>query len=227
MPDKLAQTPVGHPVDVRSDGGSPLIRVSPAVPTGLTASAACGSPAVPPAIVLVWTNHGPVRAATRNLLQRATDPSFTTGLSTLTLAGSATGCHDSTVVPNTTYYYRVRAENAAGRSAWSNLAPGCVPLLAPTWLTALAPARLTALAPTTGPMVLSWTNRSFASGVELQRATNPTFTSGLATFPLPVCGTCTDPTVGAETTYYYRVRTVYLGAASPWSNLASVTTRPR
>jgi hypothetical protein len=218
MSDKLAQTPVGHPVDAGSDGGSPVIGVSPAVPTGLTASAACGSPTVPPAIVLVWTNHGTLSEATRNLLQRANDPSFTTGLATLTLVASATGCTDFAVVPNTTYHYRVRAENVATRSAWSNLAPGCVPLLAPT--------RLTALAPISGPPALSWTNRSFASGVELQRATNPTFTSGLATFPLPVCGACTDTSVGAETTYYYRVRTGYLGAGSPWSNLASVTTRP-
>ncbi|GAB3796903.1 fibronectin type III domain-containing protein [Micromonospora zhanjiangensis] len=215
MSDRLARIPTGRPPDVDRD---PVVRLLPDVPTGLVATPACGTPTVPPAIVLVWTNHGdPATPAVRNRLERSADPSFATGLTSMVLPGAISRHTDGDVLPNTTYHYRVRAEYPTGHSAWSNLAPGCVPLL--------APVRLTALVPQVGPPRLFWTNRSFADGVELQRATNPTFSSGLVTLALPTCATWTDPTVGPETTYYYRVRTGYLGTFSPWSTLAVVSTR--
>ena len=61
----------------------------------------------------------------------------------------------------------------------------------------------------------------------MQRATNPTFTSGPGTTAIGVGDSHVDPAVAPDTTYYYRVRTTYLGAASPWSTVATVTTPPR
>jgi FtsP/CotA-like multicopper oxidase with cupredoxin domain len=56
-------------------------------------------------------------------VQRATNLSFTTGLATFTPAGSATGL-TQTVNRNTTYYYRIRANNTiSGSSAWTNALP--------------------------------------------------------------------------------------------------------
>lgn len=76
-------------------------------------------------------------------------------------------------------------------------------------------------------MALRWLNRSFATGIDVQRATNPTFTSGPGTTAIGVGDNHVDPAVAPDTTYYYRVRTTYLGAASPWSTVATVTTPPR
>jgi len=56
-------------------------------------------------------------------IQRATNLTFTTGLTTATAAG-ALRTLTQTVTRNTTYYYRIRANNSAGGfSAWTNGLP--------------------------------------------------------------------------------------------------------
>ncbi len=198
-----------------------VLRVAPQAPTGLTATPGPGSATALPAILLAWTGNGNPPAATSHLLQRATDPTFTDGLTAITVAASATHYTDATVTPGVTYHYRIRAENAVSCSAWSNCAPASVRLAAPTSLAAVVPP--------TAPLrvALHWRNRSFATGVDVQRATNPTFTSGPGTTAISVGDTHLDPAVAPNTRYYYRVRTTYLGAASPFSTVAQVTTPPR
>ncbi|MFJ8685176.1 hypothetical protein [Micromonospora wenchangensis] len=197
-----------------------VLRVSPRAPTGLTATPVPGSATALPAIALAWTGNGSRPAATGHLLQRATDAGFTTGLTTITVAASATRYTDASITPGVTYHYRIRAENAAGCSAWSNSSPASVRLP--------APGGLAATVPPAAPLrvALRWVNRSFATGLDVQRATNPTFTSGPGTTAVPVADHHLDPAVAPDTTYYYRVRTTYLGAASPWSTVATVTTPP-
>ncbi|MER7440936.1 fibronectin type III domain-containing protein [Micromonospora avicenniae] len=197
-----------------------VLRVSPKAPTGLTATPAPGSATALPAIALAWTGNGGRPPATSHLLQRATDATFTTGVTTITVAATATRYTDATVTPGVTYHYRIRAENAVSCSAWSNSVPASVQLT--------APAGLTAAIPPAAPLrvALRWSNRSFATGIDVQRATNPTFTSGPATTAVGVGDNHLDPAVAPNTTYYYRVRTTYLGAASPWSTVGTVTTPP-
>ncbi|PTA43102.1 hypothetical protein [Micromonospora sp. RP3T] len=195
-----------------------VIRVSPAPPTNLTATATAGSTTVPPAIVLTWTNPAGLPAATQVLVQRSTTSTFTANLTTFTAAAGATSYTDSTAVPGTTYFYRVRRENSASYSGWSNTASAVVTLTAPTNLTATQPSG------TPVRVTLNWINRSYSTSVELQRATNAAFTTGLTTVTLGANATSyTDTTVVGGTTYYYRVRTVYLGVGSPWSNTATIT----
>ncbi|MFC4146649.1 hypothetical protein ACFO0M_10315 [Micromonospora mangrovi] len=194
-----------------------VIRVSPGAPTNLTATVNPGSVSVPPTIVLNWTNPAGLPAATQIVVQRATNPSFTAGLTTFTLGPTLSTFTDPGAVPGVTYYYRVRRENSASYSAWSNVVSAVINLAAPTGLTAVqaggTPIRV----------VLTWTLRSYSTAVELQRATDPTFTAGLTTFTLAAgASTYTDTSVVAGTTYYYRVRTTFNGGASPWSNVASV-----
>jgi hypothetical protein len=56
-------------------------------------------------------------------IQRATNLTFTTGLNTSTVAGNLRTVNQ-TVTRNTTYYYRIRANNSiGGSSAWSNALP--------------------------------------------------------------------------------------------------------
>ncbi|MCI4064865.1 hypothetical protein MRQ36_20755 [Micromonospora sp. R77] len=198
-----------------------VLRVSPRAPTGLTATPAPGSATALPAIALAWTGNGGAPPASCHLLQRATDAGFTAGVTALTVAAGATRYTDATVTPGVTYHYRIRAENAVSCSAWSNSVPASVRLT--------APAKVTAAVPPAAPLrvALRWANRSFATGVDVQRATNPTFTSGPGTTAIGVGEAHVDPAVAPDTTYYYRVRTTYLGAASPWSTVATVTTPPR
>ncbi|MEV4492605.1 hypothetical protein AB0K04_21110 [Micromonospora coxensis] len=197
-----------------------VLRVSPKAPTGLTAVPAPGSATALPAIALAWTGNGSSPPATSHLLQRATDAAFTQGLTTLTVAATATRYTDATVTPGVTYHYRIRTENAASCSAWSNSVPASVGLAAPSGVAAAVPPA----APLR--IALRWTNRSFATGIDVQRATNPTFTSGPGTTAIGVADNHLDAAVAPDTTYYYRVRTTYLGAASPWSTVATVTTPP-
>lgn len=198
-----------------------VLRVAPRAPTGLTATPAPGSATALPAIALAWTGNGSHPPATSHLLQRATDAGFTAGLTEITAAATATRYTDATVTPGVTYHYRIRAENAVSCSAWSNSIPAAVQLT--------SPAKLVAVVPPAAPLrvTLRWANRSFATGVDVQRATNPTFTSGPGTTAITVGDAHVDAAVAPETTYYYRVRTTYLGAASPWSTVATVTTPPR
>ncbi|TBL28289.1 fibronectin type III domain-containing protein, partial [Verrucosispora sp. SN26_14.1] len=189
-------------------------------PTGLNASPAPGSATALPAINLTWTGNGSLPAATSHLLHRATDCAFSGGLTEITVAGTATRYTDATITPGVTYHYRLRAENTVSCSAWSNSVPAAVQLAAPTGLTATIPPAAPLRA------ALRWANRSFATGIDVQRATNPTFTSGPGTTAIGVGDHHLDTALAPDTTYYYRVRTTYLGVASPWSTVATVITPP-
>ena len=96
--------------------------VSPAAPSGLTATPGTG-----PVVALAWTDNATNPAATDNLIQRATDAGFTQNVTTVSIAGAATSYSDSSVAAGTTYYYRVRAENAISYSVWTDAAQAIVP----------------------------------------------------------------------------------------------------
>ncbi|MFY1619938.1 hypothetical protein [Micromonospora sp. WMMD736] len=197
-----------------------VLRVTPRAPTGLTATPVPGSATALPAIALAWTGNGGRPPATSHLLQRATDGSFGGDVTTITVAATATRYTDATVTPGVTYHYRIRAENDVSYSSWSNSVPASVHLA--------APGGLIAAIPPAAPLrvALRWTNRSFATGIDVQRATNPTFTSGPGTTAIGVGDNHLDTTAAPDTTYYYRVRTTYLGAASAWSTVAAASTPP-
>ncbi len=92
--------------------------VPPLAPSGLTATASDPAP-TPPTVTLRWTDN----ANNENgfTIQRATNAGFTAGLTTFTInTPNTTTFTDTTVAPVMTYYYRVRAFNGAGFSAWSN-----------------------------------------------------------------------------------------------------------
>ncbi len=71
---------------------------------------------------LTWTNHASApSAATAIQIQRSTNARFTTAVTSTTVGPAVTTHIDKTVVKGKKYYYRVRADNAAGDSAWSNV----------------------------------------------------------------------------------------------------------
>ncbi len=87
----------------------------PAAPGGLVASLAGSSAS------LTWTNHAITPAATAVWIQWATDAGFTQNVTSASVGPAVASYAGATVVAGTTYYYRVRAQNLAGYSPWSNV----------------------------------------------------------------------------------------------------------
>ena len=94
---------------------SMVFQVSPAAPSALTATPGTG------VVTLAWVNNATNPAATDFVVQRATDAAFTANVTSFTVSGPATAYTDTAVTSGTTYYYRVRAENAISYSVWSPL----------------------------------------------------------------------------------------------------------
>jgi hypothetical protein len=122
-------------------GNSYLYRVAAVNGGGFSAYATLASPVVVPAIPAAPTSftvsavkaNGPNYTATLTwisagnpasfTIQRANNAAFNSGLSTFTAAGTAKSL-TQTVSRNTTYYYRIRANNNLGASsAWRNALP--------------------------------------------------------------------------------------------------------
>jgi len=59
-------------------------------------------------------------SATNFTVQRASNAAFTRGVSSETVTGLTI---TRTLDPKTTYYYRIRANNAYGSSGWTNASP--------------------------------------------------------------------------------------------------------
>ncbi|MBI4304536.1 MAG: fibronectin type III domain-containing protein [Chloroflexi bacterium] len=92
----------------------------PSAPTSLAATAASAAQ-----VNLTWTDNANNESGF--LIQRATNNTFTAGLTTATVAANAVSYNDTTVAGATTYYYRVYATNSAGNSAASNMASVTTP----------------------------------------------------------------------------------------------------
>jgi hypothetical protein len=132
---------------------------------------------------------------------------------------------DRTVEPETAYAYRVRAENDAGHSAWSNIATVTTPARHPE--VPAAPGSLVATA--TGPrrVELSWEDRSDNElwfFVERKPGVGPgVFDEVRVAFR---DATAIADIVEPEATYTYRLRAGNTFGESPYSNEAVVTTPP-
>src|SRR4051812_14917839 len=90
----------------------------PAAPTNLVAANVPG--ATTPRVSLTFTDNAANETAFT--LQRSTNSTFSANVVTVTLATNVTSYLDTTVAWQQTYFYRVRATNAFGVSAFSNIA---------------------------------------------------------------------------------------------------------
>ncbi len=99
------------------------VQVAPAAPSKLTRRRLVNN-----TINLAWVNNETIQTGFTFLIQRATNTSFTTGLTQFTVTAPTTTFSDTTAkVRGTTYFYRVRAQNAQGYSAWVRAAAILIP----------------------------------------------------------------------------------------------------
>src|SRR5467141_1541044 len=184
----------------------------PTAPTNLAASAADSSQ-----INLSWTNTSTTQTGVK--IERSTDNvTFTQ----ITVAGAtAVSYSDAGLSASTTYFYRARATNAAGDSAYSNTASATTQAPSPP---PTAPTNLAATAAGSSQINLSWTNTSTTqTGVKIERSTdNVTFTQ--ITVAGATAVSYSDVGLSASTTYFYRVRATNAGGNSAYSNTASAST---
>jgi len=142
-------------------------------------------------------------------------------------SGGLMNYYDGGLDPGTTYYYRVRATNSAGASAYSSTSSdttdGALPVPA-------APSDLAAGAVSSQKIGLWWIDRSAnESAFEVERSLDGTSgwtriatlgardgSGGLMNYY--------DGGLASPTTYYYRVRATNSAGASAYSSTSSATT---
>jgi len=94
----------------------PVVTI-PAAPSNLAGSAVRSGSNT--RVTLTWTDNA--NNETGFEIQRATNLNFTTGLATNTVGPNITTFNTGNVSRGTTFYFRVRAFNSAGNSAWGNI----------------------------------------------------------------------------------------------------------
>jgi hypothetical protein len=192
------------------------ISAAPTAPTLI--SPANGAVSQATTLTFSWN---PAPGATTYRLQVSTNSAFSTTVfddSTLTSTSRQIG----SLANNTTHYWRVRAKNIGGTSAWSNAWSFTTIIAAPTAPTLISPANGAVNQSTT--LTFSWNPAAGATTYRLQVATNPAFTT---TFFDDSTNTTTSRQIASLTSsaaHYWRVRAKNVGGSSDWSNIWSFTT---
>jgi hypothetical protein len=154
---------------------TPTAAASPNAPSGLGAV-----PASATSVTLNWTNNATNQTGFH--LDRATDSGFTQNLITENLPASPNSFTDTFtgLAPGSTFYYRLRAFNAAGDSGNSNSASVTIPLAPPK------PTNQQVTDVTTTEIDMSWQDNAGhqADGYHILRAVNHGAFTLVASLPL-------------------------------------------
>ncbi len=189
-----------------SNASTTTLPNAPAAPTGLNATAASQTQ-----INLSWNASS---GATSYILEQSVNGSTGWGQ---VYSGPATSYSNTGLTANTTYYYRIKASNSGGTSAYtSNSSTTTLPNAPAT------PTGLSATAASQTQINVGWSSVSGATNYVLERSPDGTNNwvqvySGSATSYQN-----TGLTMG--TTYYYRVRASNTGGSSSYSSTAAATT---
>ncbi len=190
---------------------SDTLNAIPNAPTGLVATAFSSTQ-----INLSWTDNSTNETGFK--IERKTG-SGGTYAEIATVGADVTAFSDTGLTATTAYFYRVRATNATGDSAYSNEASATTLTNPP-----VAPSGLTATAISSSQINISWTDVANETGFKIERKTGAGGTySQIATVGAGVVS-YNNTGLTVNTTYYYRVRASNAGGDSPYSNEANATT---
>ena len=182
----------------------------PGVPTAFAASAASSSQ-----MNLSWTNGG---GQTALELQYSTSSTFASNVQNVPVAADATSATVTGLAENTTYYFRLRGQNAGGFSDYA-LTQATTLLNPPA-----APSNLAANATSSSQIQLQWAdNAGTESGFYIEQATGGGSFAQIA----EVGANTTSFTVSSlseNTEYSFRVRAFNASGTSAYSNTAPATT---
>src|SRR5207237_1287952 len=121
----------------------------------------------------------------------------------------------------TKYFYEVRATNAAGNSAFSNIANATTSAVQAS---PAAPSNLSATAVSSSQINLTWTNNaSNATGISIQRSGDGINFTVIATVASSV-RSYADTGLTAGTKYYYRVQAANAVGFSAFSKVVTAVT---
>jgi len=189
----------------------------PATPTNLAATGTSSS-----TIGLTWTDASSDESGFK--IERSSTGS-TSGFQQIgTVGANATSYSDSGLTPSTPYWYRVRAYNAAGDSAYSDPVGATTPSQSPT--PPVTPTNLAATGTSSSTIGLTWTDASNdETGFKIERSStdSPTGFQQIGTVGANATS-YNDSGLTPSTPYWYRVRAYNAVGDSAYSNPANATT---
>jgi fibronectin type III domain protein/putative metal-binding protein len=188
---------------------------APAAPSSLSATAVSST-----AINLAWTDAANNEEGFR--IERSASAS--SGFAEIAIvAANVVAFSDTSLTPSATYYYKVKAYNSAGDSAYTNTANAVTqapPVTAPA-----APTNLVVSSSTSTQIDLSWMdNSSDETGFAIEKSTDGATFIQLATVAVNVAA-YSDTGLTPATTYYYKVRAHNSAGNSHYSNIASAASK--
>ncbi len=182
----------------------------PAAPTALSATTISNSQ-----INLSWTDNSGTNE-TGFEVERSLDGSTWTLVAT---TGQNVNSYSNTgLLGATPYSYRVRAINAGGGSAYTNVSSATT---RPN-----APGNLTLSVVSNSEIDLSWGDVAGETGYVVERSPDGSTGWAQVATPGPNVVTFNNTLLTSATTYYYRVYATGAGGNSAYSNIANATTLP-
>ena len=156
-------------------------------------------------------------------VDRASNSGFSSNLVTTPVGPNVTTFSALGLLPNTTYYFQVRAYGSGGPSGNSNMASATTLQVAPAAPSGLMPSVIS-----TAQINLTWTdNSSNEDGFYIDRASDSGFSSNVLTSTVGAnVRTFSAMGLSASSTYYFRLRAYNSMGPSANSAPASATTLP-
>ncbi|MBN1670386.1 MAG: fibronectin type III domain-containing protein [Kiritimatiellae bacterium] len=184
----------------------------PAAPSALTAQARAGGE-----VRLAWRDNSADEAGFKiDRRQSGTDA----WVRIATPGADATTHTDTGLAPETRFYYKVKAYNAAGNSPYSEVADVTTTPLPPA-----APANLAARAAGSTRIELSWADRSSnETGFKIDRRQSGTDPWVRITTTGANATTCSDTGLRPDTRFYYLVKATNAGGDSDYAERADART---
>jgi len=170
-------------------------------------------------ITLAWTDNSNIENGSKIERRLSTATAYTV---IATVGANVTSLADSGLAANTKYFYRIRAFNANGNSAYSTAVSATTLPFPPA-----APGNLTATVISNNQINLAWADNSGdETGFKIERKTGDGGTyAQIATVSANVTS-FSSTVLNANTKYYYRVRANNAGGDSPYSNAVNAITFP-